>query len=277
MRSWLVDGEPGTTISLDDRGLAYGDGLFETIALRDARPRFFERHMRRLAEGCSRLAITAPPPDTIASEIERVRGGSVCGTVKVIVTRGTGPRGYGWVEGALPARIVGFDPDDGSRDRVKGRAVTVAYCRTRASLNPSIAGIKTLNRLDSVLARGELRAGSFDEGLMFDGSDHVVGGTMTNLFAVRDGCLMTPALRNGGVRGVMREVVLEAARNVGIECIETDMTREDLAQTGELFLTNALIGLWSVARCGDVQYRAGTVTRSIAAELYRRGVEECQQ
>lgn len=277
MQTWFVDGQPSVAIGLDDRGLAYGDGLFETIALREAKPRFFDRHMRRLTEGCRRLAIATPSPEVIAADIAKACNVHARGTIKVIITRGSGPRGYGWRDGMRPTRIVGFDPDMGARSSLRADGVPVAHCRTRASSNASLAGMKTLNRLDNVLARGELREGGCDEGVMFDGNDRAVGGTMTNLFAVRDGRLLTPALDGAGVRGIMREIVIEGAAGLGIECSETVVTRDDLARAEEMFLTNALIGLWPVSSCGGVEYRVGAVTRSITAELCRRGVEECRE
>jgi 4-amino-4-deoxychorismate lyase len=276
VQTWLVNGCTGSLIPADDRGLAYGDGLFETIALRRGLPRFLERHMARLAAGCVRLGIPPPASGTIAEEIGLVRAGCEAGTVKVIVTRGTGPRGYRWRPGQMPTRMVGFDPEDGRHHRARGEGVVVVHCRTPASSNPVLAGMKTLNRLDNVLARAEwTNDEDAQEGLMFDSQGCVTGGTMSNLFVVRDGRLLTPALTRCGVRGVMRDLVIEQARAAGIDVTEREIAREELAVADELFLTNALIGLWPVGRCGDRPCRPGDVTRRVATALAQVGVEEC--
>jgi 4-amino-4-deoxychorismate lyase len=135
--------------------------------------------------------------------------------------------------------------------------------------------MKTLNRLDNVLARAECQAQNFDEGLMFDNRDCVVSGTMTNVFIVSQGRLLTPALNQSGVRGTIRDLTIEAARSAGIEWAEAALTRNELLGADEMFLTNALIGLWPVARFEGRTYRLEPMTRTLKEILHDYGVEEC--
>lgn len=275
MPTWLVNGQPVDAVRPDDRGLAYGDGLFETIAFRNGSPRFLDRHMARLIRGCARLRIEPPVPQVIAEEIQRLTTGEVRGTVKVIVTRGAGPRGYSWQSGITPTRAVIFHADDaGPQDRHR-EGVAVVMCRTPASCNTVLAGIKTLNRLDNVMARAELRGLDVPEGLMFDSRGRLVGGTMCNIFIARQRQLLTPALTESGIRGVMRDVVIETARASGIAVRETEVGRDDLMSAEEVFLTNSLIGIWPVVRCADLTFGIGAMTREVATALGHRGVEEC--
>jgi 4-amino-4-deoxychorismate lyase len=274
VQTWLVNGRLQNAISLDDRGLAYGDGLFETIAWRRGQPRFFDRHLARLREGCRRLDIPAPPDAAIADEIGIAAAGSERGTVKIIVTRGCGRRGYAWEADIVPSRIVGFDPAPAEGRPAAGGA-SVVYCDTPASCNPRLAGLKTLNRLDNVIARAELRGRRAEEGLMFDDENRLVGGTMSNLFVVRNRELATPLLDRAGVRGVMRDVVMERAREAGIACREIGIARSFLESADEIFLTNALTGLRPVTLCGSSRLEAGPVTATLRAALLECGVEEC--
>lgn len=274
MQTWLVNGQLQNVISLDDRGLAYGDGLFETIAWRQGQPRFLDRHLARLREGCRRLDLPAPPAAAIADEIGLAAASSQTGTVKIIVTRGCGRRGYTWEAGIVPSRIVGFDPEP-SIVRPPAGGVSVVYCDTPASRNPRLAGLKTLNRLDNVIARAELRARSADEGLMFDDEARLVGGTMSNLFVVHNRELATPALDRAGVRGVMRDVVMERAREAGIACREISIARSFLESADEIFLTNALTGLRPVTLCGASRLDPGPIAATLRAALLEVGVEEC--
>jgi 4-amino-4-deoxychorismate lyase len=269
---WLVDGRSDAGIAPDDRGLAYGDGLFETIAVRDGAPRLIERHLARLAAGCARLAIPAPSLGLLREEIGTLLDGAARGTLKLIVTRGTGPRGYAPPAAQRPVRALGFWPDESPV--AIGSSCALLVCRTPASCNPALAGLKTLNRLDNVLARAEVAAAGAHEGVMTDGPGRIVGGTMTNLFIVRRGELLTPALSRAGVAGVMRAVVLEAASAIGLRSAETDMDVDELMRADEIFLTNALTGIWRVGRVAQRSLGAAPVTIALRARLRELGVDE---
>jgi 4-amino-4-deoxychorismate lyase len=258
-----------------DRGLAYGDGLFETIAIRQGMPRLIEQHMARLLDGCRRLAIPDPPLQKIIDEIEQLIRGKRHGTAKVIVTRGTGPRGYRTPPAPTPTRLVGFTPEDGNPSRNGRAGVRIIACRTPLSCNPALAGLKTLNRLDNVLARSEWQDESVSEGLMRDPGGRLIGGTMSNVFLVLGGRLLTPRLDHCGIRGIMRSLVLRSARDIGVTAAEVDVGAQELEEAEELFLTNALIGLWPVASRGSRSYDVGPITGAIARALAARGIAEC--
>ena len=275
MQTWLVNGHFDHVVEADDRGLAYGDGLFETIAVRNGVPRFFDRHIARLLDGCRRLNIPDPPAQRIADEITRLIAGVRRGTAKIIITRGIGPRGYRPPAAATPTRAIGFTPDDGDLRRGLPNGIRVISCRTPVSCNAALAGLKTLNRLDNVLARSEWQDDGVSEGLMCDSGGRLIGGTMSNLFMVRDGRLLTPALDRCGIHGIMRAVVMESAARIGLAAEATEIGALDLEQADELFLTNALIGLWPIASCSGRALDIGPVTGAIAADLAARGVEEC--
>jgi 4-amino-4-deoxychorismate lyase len=244
----LVNGQPGDTLPVQDRGLAYGDGLFETLAVRDGQPLHWDRHMARLAEGCARLDLPAPDTALWLAEAHRVLAGGRFGALKLLLTRGSGPRGYRAPSRPEPTRIVmGFETS-GPPAAWSEAGVDVCLCRTRLGRNPTLAGIKHLNRLEQVLGRSEWQD-EFQEGIMLDTEDHVVEGTMSNLFLIRDDTtLVTPLLDQCGVAGVTRARVLDAARALGITCRESRLTVADLFQSRGLFLTNTLIGLWPVRR-----------------------------
>ena len=108
MDRWLVNGAPKTSISLEDRGFSYGDGLFETIAVRDGKCRFLDAHLKRLQAGCSRLGLNDPPPAPLATELITAIANGTYGTAKIIITRGRGPRGYRPPANPKAARIIGY-------------------------------------------------------------------------------------------------------------------------------------------------------------------------
>lgn len=276
MEVWLVDGNPAGAIPVTDRGLGYGDGLFETIAWRDSRPRFFDWHMERLADGCRRLGFKCPTEKILLADMGAATAGHADGTVKIIVTRGSGPRGYAPPRAPQPRRIVGYFRNAHAASSATGAGgIALRFCRTPISANPVLAGLKTLSRLEQVLARAEWQDPGIAEGLMQDPDGNVVCGTMSNLFLVKDRRLLTPDLAVCGVRGVMRRVVIEAAQQLGIETAEVQLSRHDVMSAAELFVTNALIGLWPVTRCDQHAFELGTVTAALCRALYARGVGEC--
>jgi 4-amino-4-deoxychorismate lyase len=271
--TWLVDGQFAETIPITDRGFVYGDGIFETIAFRRGKPRFLELHLERLAEGCARLAIRMPAEQRLRAELRMAAADHAHGTAKLIVTRGSGPRGYAPPTAPEPRRVVAFFPSDAA---TSAGPAAVRICRTVLSINPALAGLKTLGRLDHVLARAEWRDPDIAEGLMRDPAGRVVCGTMSNVFAVRHGRLVTPELSGCGIRGVMRRVVIGQARQLGMEVSETQLSLQDIRQAEELFLTNALIGIWPVASCDGQPYALGPFTTALREALVAIGVDECR-
>jgi 4-amino-4-deoxychorismate lyase len=244
----LIDGEPRDSVDANDRGLHYGDGLFETVAVRDAEPLLWAEHLQRLDEGCRRLGMAAPDPVTLGREAARAIGDRPRGVLKIILTRGTGGRGYRPAANAVCTRIFALYPEPDHEPGNWRQGVQVRLCRTRLGLNPSLAGMKHLNRLEQVLARAEWSDESVAEGLMLDPAGNLVEGTMSNLFLVVGGGLLTPALEHAGVAGVMRRKVLEIADELGIPREIGQVSLERLDQADALFLTNSLIGIWPVRR-----------------------------
>lgn len=272
MTRWLLDGEEAGAIDLDDRGLAYGDGLFETIAWRDGAPRLFERHLARLADGCRRLALPPPEPRVLAAQITGLGRGVACGTVKIIVTRGSGPRGYAPPPSAAPRLAVGFSTAIGTH--AVGRGARALTSSVPASENRALGGIKTLNRLDNVLAQAEVARRGAGEGIMLGHDGRLVGGTRANLFLVRDRVLFTPAVDAAGVAGVMRGLVLEIAAHHDIPVQVGRGSPQDLVQAEEIFLTSSLVGIRAVQFMDGRELAVGPLTQRLTAALAAGGVVE---
>ncbi|HHQ13458.1 MAG TPA: aminodeoxychorismate lyase [Chromatiales bacterium] len=271
----MINGTDKPCVHPQDRGLAYGDGVFETVAIRDGRLRLIDYHLDRLELGCARLGFAAPVRDCLSAELSGLAQNLRHATGKIIVTRGVGPRGYRPPESPEPTRIIGVEatlPKSGAAVR---RGVRVRSCDTRLAGNPLLAGIKTLNRLEQVLARAEWSDPAIAEGLMCNTAGDVICGTMSNVFVVRGKCLMTPELNDCGVRGVMRRFVLETARELGIDTVEAVLPLQALHQADELFLTNSQFGIWPVAEWEGQHFAAGTLTRQLMDALAERGIEEC--
>ncbi len=261
----LLNGKPQDVIPATDRGLHYGDGVFETLAFRNGKARFWTAHMERLLDGCSRLNIPRPDLAQLHDEVALAAEGCEQAVIKLIVTRGSGGRGYRPPASPEPQRLIMRFP--WPDHAVPEEGITLRYCQTPLACNPRLAGIKHLNRLEQVLARSEWDDDSVHEGLMFDPDGHVIEGTMSNLFAVRDGVLLTPDLTRCGVAGVMRRQVISLAKKLGIACQFEQMVPFELERMDELFVTNSIIGIWPVARLGDIKYGEAPITERLTGAL----------
>ena len=264
----LVNGEPpadaGAAVAYNDRGLNYGDGLFETAVLRDGAVRFLASHLQRLRQDCERLRIDYPGDETLLADIRTVSGAQRTGVIKIIVTRGSGGRGYRPGLGLRSNRIVALHELPASNPEV---GIAVRWCDIRLSRNPALAGMKHLNRLEQVLAQLEWHDAHIGEGLMLDTEGELVCATASNVFIGRHDALFTPDLRYCGVRGVMRSQVLRAAVDLGITIGEEPLWPRDLQEATEVFVTNAVRGVRPVIALADMQWEAGTLARRLTAAL----------
>lgn len=264
----LINGQAPETLTraihVNDRGLHYGDGLFETTLLVDGRIRFLESHLQRLADGCKRLGLTTPDFDVLHDELDRVTRALRVGVVKIIVTRGISGRGYRPDPDASPTRIIAVY----AAPSVETRGVHLRWCDTRLGRNAQLAGVKHLNRLEQVLAQAERSHRDFDEGMMLDTEGELVCATAANVFVVRDGALATPDLRFCGVRGVMRAQVMRAAKEIGLSMSEEPLWPHDLDHASEVFITNAVRGVRSVVSLGALTWTPGPVADRLARALH---------
>lgn len=263
----LIDGVPGDSIAITDRGLQYGDGVFETLAVRDGRCEFWDRHLQRLTVGCDALRLPAPRPDRLSEEADRLVCDVRQGVLKIIVTRGSGGRGYRPPREVVPTRILTLSEWPEYPDDWHESGVAVRLCEQRLGSQPALAGIKHLNRLEQVLARMEWDDTDIAEGLLCDQQGHIIEGVSTNLFSVQAGRLRTPSLEHCGVAGVMRAVVMDLARDAGIAGDVTPIDGDALGKADEIFLTNSLIGIWPVRRLGTWERAPGPITRRLQAAL----------
>lgn len=261
-RSW-VNGQPAGQIAVDDRGLQYGDGVFETMAVHAGRVRLLELHLQRLTESCRRLKIPPVPIEMLRQELSNAAAGEQQAILKLIVTRGSGGRGYRPPPAPQPNRILTLHPWPAYQARWWQEGIRMRSCATVLSRNPALAGLKHLNRLEQILARAEW-AGTDDiqEGLMTDADRVVIEGTMSNVFVrLADGGLVTPALDECGVDGVMRRYVLERAAGAGLSIRTGKFTLEDLANASEMFVCNSVIGVWPVRQLDHLTFKVGEMTR----------------
>ncbi|MEM7282224.1 MAG: aminodeoxychorismate lyase [Pseudomonadota bacterium] len=241
----FVDGRPSQVVDVEDRGLAYGHGVFETFRVHKGDIIDLSLHLKRLRSGASCLRLPVVPLHSIETELTQIATEHQNCIVKLICTNGSGPRGYKPVPDTI-RRLVYVYPLPSFPDQYYESGVNVTVCNTRLGVSP-VAGTKHLNRLEQVLARGELSEKD-QEGLMLDQHHRVIEGTMSNVFCVRHGMLVTSALDQCGVAGVKRERVIAWARELNVKVDFASVSLGELWECEEIFLTNSVIGIWPVAK-----------------------------
>ena len=264
----LVNGVRDRGVSALDRGVHFGDGLFETIACVKGRPRFLPLHLERLEFGCERLQLAANLEE-IAAEVSGLALDVDCAIVKVLVTGGEAiARGYARSGSETATRITIRYPWPHESSAQLHDGVMVRTLTLRLGENPRLAGLKHCNRLEQILARTELSADpGLAEGIVFSSSGNLVSATSSNVFLVRESSLLTPRIDLCGVAGVMRRVVLREARRLGIPARECELRALDLQGADEVFLTNARIGIWPVRALDARELIPGPVTRHLQSAL----------
>ncbi|MBS0458085.1 MAG: aminodeoxychorismate lyase [Proteobacteria bacterium] len=263
-RLWRGDARVDA-IDPGDRGFAYGDGLFETILVHRGVPVWWDAHMARLALGCARLGIPNPHADFLRHQADALIDGRARGVLKLILTRGVGARGYAPPTDALSTVAMCLSDPPPLPPRA---GLTLRWCATPLAIQPRLAGIKHLNRLEQVLARAEWSdadpdTSSIHEGLMCDTSGRVVAATSANLFVLRDGRWLTPPVADCGIAGICRGWILDHIQGAG----EATLSRADVESADAVILCNAVRGILAVAAVGQRRWAMHEAVRGLRAAL----------
>ena len=231
-------------VPADDRGLMLGDGLFETILAVDGEMVRFEAHLARMARGCEAIGIAPPDASTARAAalaaLKAARAKEGRAAVRLTLTSGSG-RGLDRAfpsEGRLLATASASAPVSGP--------VSLATADIRRNQTSPLTRVKSLSYLDNVLARRQAREAGADEALMLNTRGEIACAAAANLFWIHEGRLFTPALECGVLEGILRGVAIAAARDMGIEVVETAAQLPALEHAEGLFLTNSLIGVRAV-------------------------------
>ncbi len=255
-------GMPVAAVPVDDRGLAYGDGVFETMRVHAGRVPLWSRHCERLHRGAQRLAMPLPRMSIVEAQIDDLINTCAAGVLKLLVTRGSGGRGYAPPDESTPTWLLALHP----LPALPAQGLRLHWCETRLSVQPQLAGIKHCNRLEQVLARAECVQAGCDEGLMRSSPTDVVCATAANLLLLRDGVWLTPPVEACGVAGVCRGWLVEQ----GLVEVAA-LTPRQVENADALALCNAVRGILpvaSLADCGWPAHAAVTVLQAHLAEAF---------
>ncbi len=259
----IINGSLIDSVSVSDRGLQYGDGFFTTMLVTGDQLLNWQGHWRRVQQAAERLQFPALDEQELFTQVKQaiavfnytkstIASNKV---VKIILTRGAGGIGYQMPDTPQISTILQVTLAPIQIEREAGTnlplfsqplGIDLGLCETLCSIQPQLAGLKHLNRLENVLARSEIVKKGFVEGLMLNAYQQVISGTQSNLFLIKDHHLITPLLKDSGVEGTTRYQLSQLAASVGLTWQESTLVLEDLKQAEELFLANAVRGIMPV-------------------------------
>jgi 4-amino-4-deoxychorismate lyase len=242
----LVNGKLGNLISIRDRGLLYGDGVFRTLRAIQGKAQHWLLHYQKILHDCTALGIDCPDIGLLTDELHSLLALHPEGAVKLIVTRGEGTRGYAPLGCAATTHLWDVSPLPDYPADWATSGIKTQFCHLRLSHQPLLAGIKHLNRLENVLAATEPDAAKIPEKLIMDADANIIGGTRSNIFLVSKGKLVTPDLSRCGVAGVQRDRVMAWAAQHNMPLQVRDVGLDEVLHADELFVVNSIIGIWPI-------------------------------
>lgn len=237
-------------ISIADRGLLLGDGVFETIAVHNGWAFALDAHLERLAAGLAVLGFAqAVDIPKLRANLENFVAAADTdrAVLRVTVTRGAGPRGLAPPETPCPVVFMTLSPMPPGCERPLSLHVATATRRNERSV---LSRVKALPYLDNVLALSEARAHGTDDALILNTRGTIACAAAANVFVVRRGHLETPPLGDGALPGTLRALVLSLAAKAGMLPVEISLAVEDLGQADAVFLTNSISRIRTVGACG---------------------------
>ena len=235
----LKNAEAIQAVSLLDRAFHYGDGCFTTARIRHGQIELQKWHMARLQDSCQRLLLQANL-DLIEHSLHtlQITHGELNGTLKIIISRGEGQRGYSLPEHAADVWVM-YHPQALSDHHYDVLQCGVATQRIGLTM-PQLVGIKSLNRLEQIMLKHEIDQHGWSEALVADMQHHIVEGVSSNCFIRMNDQWLSPELGYNGVHGVMRAEILQRMQAKGIDCQIRSIQLNELDQIQSLFFCNAL-------------------------------------
>ena len=269
-----VNGVREESVSAADRGLEFGDGLFETMRYYQGNIIALDFHLRRLEKGLKRLFF----PDSLSRVLSDLKIviehltslGSENVIVRITVTRGVGARGYEPDVSQLVNIIIKASATNSSPIQ-QSLPLTAGTADFRLSIQPGLAGIKHTNRLEQILGSLEKKHKHLDELLLLNIDNTPISFISGNLFIRESKTLLTPILNSNGIEGTRRKLILsQLATDCGYSAFERKLSMERIVSSDELIFCNTIHGIKSISQLDDTQWTDYTASRSLHDSYIQR-------
>ena len=266
---FLINGLEQDTLPASDRATQFGDGCFTTARILEGDVCLLDAHLRRLQDACQTLLIPFTQWEILEHEMRQLASGKTSGVLKVIISRGSGGRGYSGAACQHPTRILSVSAYPAHYARWREEGVTLTLSPVRLGRNPMLAGLKHLNRLEQVLIRTHLEQTDADEALVLDSEGFITECCAANLLWRKGREVFTPSLAQAGVNGIMRQFCLQQPAHAGFRVVEVNAKEEALLSADEVVICNALMPVIAV--------RAYDQQRWSSRELFQFLAPICEQ
>lgn len=269
---YCVNGKLVSGIAPTNRGFAYGDGIFRTMRLLAGELQDWPLHYQTLVADCGKIQIVCPSAELLMQELKHLMATGDAnaladGIVKIMITRGDGARGYAPPAICEPTRVLIHSALPVYDPAIYETGVALYSCQTRLAFQPLLAGIKHLNRLENVLARAELKDPRFFDGVLRDYEDHVIEAISGNLFVSKDGQVLTPALEQCGVSGVMRQKILDWYKTQGQPVTVAALSMAQVLEADAVVVANSVYGVLQVKQIDAHRINSNDWAKALRAHL----------
>ncbi len=244
----IINGSFSQHVAIADRGFNFGDGHFTTIKIAAGQALLLDLHLARLQQACTVLAIEFTQWDELVAAITQQAQSLQNGVLKVTITRGEGGRGYGTLGCSRANWFLQHRSIPVQYSEWATVGIELMLCQYQQTVNPALAGLKTLNRLDQVMIKQELDANSMADGLVCSTDGYVIETSVANVFWVTGGKVYTPSTKRSGVEGVMKIHILGLLNKLGFTLEAGDYTISDVLVADEVFITNSIMEVVPVNR-----------------------------
>lgn len=243
MKFCLVNTIEQNHIDIQSRGLAYGDGLFTTAKIMNGNIHYLPQHIERLITGCQKLGITPPSSTQLTQQLTAVAKKYALAVLKVIISAKAGGRGYTRSQSkSHDLTIMVHDYPKHYKEQTQ-QGISLGISEQKLGLNPMLAGLKHLNRLEQVLLREELSSRAEDDLVVTNLNNDVISATSANIFFCMGKRIYTPNLTQSGINGIMRQVVLQHYQNIVVKTLSLN----EIAQAQSMFICNCVMGIMPIA------------------------------
>lgn len=242
MKYCLVNGVEQRIIDIENRGLAYGDGLFTTAKIIKGKVEHLSSHIQRLLLGCKTLGLPSPSKTELTEQLSQIAKQYELAVLKVIISAGSGGRGYARANNSPNDVIIMVHDYPQHYDALALQGITLGNSHQQIGINPMLSGLKHLNRLEQVLLRQELVSAKEDDLVVTNISNEVIEATSANLFFWLNDKLCTPDVTNSGVNGLMRQTILQKYPDILIK----QFTLAELEHSPAMFICNCVMGIMPI-------------------------------
>ena len=251
---FFINGTEQSSLAADDRGIQYGDGCFTTARIQQGQIVLLDKHLARLRHACRTLFIPFTEWAALEQEMATLSRDKQEGVLKVILTRGSGGRGYSAAGCQAPTRILSTSPLPTHYPSWQQDGIALTLSPVRLGRNPALAGLKHLNRLEQVLVRRHLEQTNADEALVLDSDGWVTECCAANILWRAGDTVFTPRLDYAGVNGIMRQRCLELLAKSHYSVVEVSADADAVRRADEVLLCNSLMPVVPVSTFDEVSY-----------------------